>query len=403
MTSTTTLIRVVGNKNQTPGPGSYNIPSDFGSAPKWTIKNRYKEKKKELSPGYHSFPNSIGTGRKSTIANRPKERDFTQSPGPSYMPPKFGNDAQKSSFHGYTDYRGKRAQTPGPGQYDISKDLGGPKFTIKARKFPPDQGEIPGPGVGRYAPDYSKTMRASTSSSIRPRYKDPLMREKKPGPADYEVPRNLSNRSSCFHIKSHEFLPEPSPGPKYNNPGEIGRDSPKYSIRSRIDVKKEKLDPALNALPEMFGKEAHAYTIGVKSKERDLVQSPGPEYIPPGIGTESPKWSMTSRRERKRDLSLEPPGPGQYSPQTDDMSRKWTIATRAVPPDPKNTNPGPSQYDPNYTLIRRSTQMTAIREKFKERPPEPQPGYVDLGSTLTGPKWTIGVREEVDCTEGIDY
>ena len=42
-------------------------------------------------------------------------------------------------------------------------------------------------------------------------------------------------------------------------------------------------------------------------------------------------------------------------------------------------------------------------EKFKERPPEPQPGYVDLGSTLTGPKWTIGVREEVDCTEGIDY
>ena len=79
MTSTTTIIRITGSKQPTPGPGSYNIPSDFGCAPKWSIKNKYKKKKQELLPGYQNIASTMGAGRKCAMLGRPKARARNKS------------------------------------------------------------------------------------------------------------------------------------------------------------------------------------------------------------------------------------------------------------------------------------------------------------------------------------
>ena len=397
MTSTSILVRTLDSKVPRPGPGSYNIPSDFGSAPSYSIKHRYKQKEPEKLPGYQNLGTTIGEGRKSAMHSRPKDRDYTQSPGPNYVPPKLGSDGKKCTFHERIN-RVNHESTPGPGSYNIATKFDGKQFTIKSRKWIHEEGEIPGPGVGALYPDYSKTMRASTAASIRPRF-EKNDKEKRPAPGDYNISRDLSKRTSTLHQKHKELLPEKTPGPLLGPP-QFGEDGKKHTIRGRIDVKTERPDPEILTLKSPFG-QSRASTMHSKSRDRDYTQSPGPFYMPPPFGSDARKSTLKSRITTKRHTEREPPGPGKYNPVPVTTTRSYSIASKAdVPkPGPPDT-PGPGAYSPDYDVEMKSSVKTVILGRHDPKDDGPGAPYQELGSTLGGPKFTIGRKEEVPVNDG---
>ena len=396
MASTTIIVRTLNSHIPSPGPGSYDIPSDFGKAPSWTIKHKYKKKAPEKGPGYQNLGTTIGQGRKSAITNKIQDRDYTQSPGPSYMPPSLGSDAQKSSFHERIN-RTKKDTTPGPGSYNIATQFDGKKYSIKSRTWIREEGEIPGPGVGSLNPDYRKIMKSSTACSIRPKLSDPKT-EPTPSPNDYTINRDLSKISSTFHQKRIDFGPEKTPGPLVA-PHVFGSDGPKHTIRGRIDLKSDKPDPEIRTLKGSFGN-TRPVSMHQKRYDRDWTQSPGPSYVPPPFGSEGRKSSMGSRRNTRRRVEQEPPGPGKYDPRPQSASHAYTIASKAEMPreGPPNT-PGPDAFRPDYNVIMKSSIKTVILERHPEKDPGPGAPYQDLGSTLTRPKITIGLKDPVPVHE----
>jgi hypothetical protein len=118
-----------------------------------------------------------------------EERPF-QPPGPSYVPPPLGSEAPKSTI-GEVRKReigqGVMPFGPGPGRHNTRPESGSavPKFTMKARQFPP--AELPaldGPGGGKYLPDFSKVLPSNLKGrlilerfkertpEVRPEYRD---------------------------------------------------------------------------------------------------------------------------------------------------------------------------------------------------------------------------------------
>lgn len=399
MTSTATIIRCTG-KFQTPGPGAYMPPSDFGKAPAYTIKHRYQEKTNVNTAGYQCLENTVGQGRKWSLSSRHKERDYVAAPGPSYVPPKFGQDAPTSTFHQRTEDRGPRALSPGPGKYNTRADLGGKKYTMKARQFPPDEGDPDGPGTGKYLPDYSKVLKKERQSGIGPRLKDPKG-DVTPGPGQYHIDRRPQTGPQAFHIKQREFNQDNFPGPKYDTSTRTGVDSPKYSMRSRIDQPFRPIAAPYQKIPDKFAAEAPKWSLSSRHPEQNREPTPGPAYIPPDFGKDGQKYSMTSRREKKRDIALEPPGP-KYDCRPTDTGHKFTMKARQFPPDEGGPDgPGAGKYLPDYDKVLHAAQKTQILEKFQPKKQDPPPGYVDLGSTLTGKGITIGRKEYLAVAPGV--
>ena len=58
-------------------------------------------------------------------------------------------------------------------------------------------------------------------------------------------------------------------------------------------------------------------------------------------------------------------------------------------------SPGPGAYMPDYNATMPRAPSASMHIRPKDRTNDTTPGYTDLGSTLTGPKFTIGRREEL--------
>ncbi|KAH0785052.1 hypothetical protein GPJ56_010998 [Histomonas meleagridis] len=401
MTSTATVVYCT-SKWTTPGPGAYSPPSDFGKAPSYTIKHRYKEKFEVNQAPYQALPTTIGTGQKHSISIRTKERDFVSSPGPNYLPPKFGSEGHSSAFH----FRGKTDEPPesigpGPGKYDTRKKFDGHKYTIKSRNFANDEKMLDGPGAGKYAPDYDKVMKRSIQTSIGHRYKE-RPKAVTPGPADYEINRNLENRPQSFHARTRSFNNNDTPGPgKYDISAPFGKGVPSYSFRSRINIPKKQMDPPYNKVPDYFGKEGRKQTIGVRFSKKATTDTPGPSYVPPNFGEDGTKCAIRSRRTISRDTAETiGPGSGKYNTRPPTGGYKITIKSRAHPPDEIQIDgPGVGKYAPNYDAVMKSSQKTLILNRYKEKDPEPSPGYVALPDEK-GIAYTIGRKENIDVAPG---
>ena len=402
MTSTATVIRVLGTKQTSPGPGSYDIPSCFGKAPSWTIKHKYTKKQAESTGGYEVLPSSIGESPKWSLRSRQKTRDFVAAPGPNYVPPPFGKDAHSSALHQRPREPKDMKVSPGPGKYDTRPGTSGPRYSVKGRQFPPDEGKIEGPGPGKYLPDFTKVMDSSQKCGIGVRLEDPK-RATTPGPADYSIKDTSIKHTTCFHSRHYKPPPSSTPGPKYDQPTDFGVDSPKYSLRSRIDSPKRPLTAPYQKLPECFGDGVPKWTLSSRHKDRDVTASPGPDYVPPAFGNDGRKYSLVSRRERKRDVKGESPGPAAYSPKYMDTSHKFTMKARQFPPDDgKVDGPGGGKYLPDFDNVLPSSPKLTIKNRFDEKKKEQGPGYEDLGSTLKHKGGiTIGNREELTITPGL--
>jgi len=406
MTSTETVVRILPSKNPSPGPGSYSVPSDFGNrAPKISIKNKYETKDRTVGSPYQMVPSTIGTGKKYSISSRIDVRTYVETPGPDYVPPQFGAEAPKCYFHIRNSVGVvKKSDIPGPGAYVTEKQFGkdGKKFSIQNRAFVKEEGEIPGPGVGKLLPDYSKVLKKPPQTSIGNRYQKNKQAETLPGPADYDIPRRLSTTSSSLHGVSRKPKTEISPGPaQYVPPTLFGNNAPKYSIRSKSEMKREIVDPPIQKLPDTFGK-GPQISFHTKPISREAPETlPGPDYVPPPFGNGAPKWSLTSRHPPKSSLSSTP-GPAAYDNTIMNSGRSYTIKGRNYPPPETKSpgGPGPAGYTPEYRRVLPSTPQTSIQNRYNEKSDKGGLGYFDLGSTLKGPKFTIGSKENVEIAVG---
>ena len=120
---------------------------------------------------------------------------------------------------------------------------------------------------------------------------------------------------------------------------------------------------------------------------------PPDRKIQPGLG--GPRISMSSRHNEARS-NLESPGPGAYN-----IASTFGKSAQASAFHSRNgdvigvitDSPGPGAYLPDTNSVKPKAPSASMHIRTKAIEPEETPGYVDLGSTLTGPKYTIGRRE----------
>ena len=393
MTSTATIIHATSSATKTPGPGAYMPPSMFGNeSPKYTIKNRYKDRPNTTDGSFQNIPSTIGTGHKYSFGVRPKDSNKFVPPGPSYIPPAFGTDAHKSSFHS-RGYEKKQESTPGPVAFDDPTRKQSPRYTMRPRIFMKDNDNC-SPGPGKYNPDYDKVLPGTRKSTITSRHPGPKA-EVTPGP--YDVPLSPDLRPISFHRRHADPKRDDTPGPgKYNTDRGFGTDARKSAIHLRLEEKRFVNQAPYEKIPELFGNSGRKWSLSGRPKERNTESTPGPSYMPPAFGSDTTKVSFHGKGyEPKRAQS-----PGPYMVPIEPGGRKYSIKGRNYAPDAKNNGPGPGKYNPNYDVTLPSSPKTGIRVKLQEPKPKASPGYYML-PPFSGPKITIGVRDNTIILPGV--
>jgi hypothetical protein len=282
--STSTMVYKV-DGFQTPGPGSYVPPSDFGQATAWTIKHKYPATLRTNRAGSDQLPSTVGTGRKYSLSSRHAEPK-NDVPGPTYVPPDFGSRAKTSAFHQRIGHWGIRDPVgPGPGKYQTrTAGMDGVKYTLKARQFPANTGGPAGPGGGQYIPDYDRVLPKSPVPAIHERHR-PLSSLSTPGPGQYPIDRSPESHPASFHRKLFDPTEHAGPGPaQYDTRVRTGSQTPGYSMRWRLNVKREVLRPHYHKTPDPMGSGSPKWSMFVKHLDRDWTNSPGPKYVPPDFG-----------------------------------------------------------------------------------------------------------------------
>ena len=383
------MVRLVGNRMQSPGPAAYNNRRKTGDdTPKWSIKNRYPQKIDVNNAPYNTIESTVGKVPKISMKGRIKELPRMITPGPNYVPPRLGHDSRKITVA--PKYSQKKMEiTPGPGAYTPKIEGDSAKYTMQGKNYAPDS-KVFSPGPAAYSPDYSKSKPSARSATIGNRINDPSI-QVTPGPSDYEVSRDLGGPSATMHIRPKDSNKEVTPGPS-DYVHSQNNTAPSFTIGNRIEQKLETNQAGYVNLPSTVG-EGPKITMTSRHEPKTLENTPGPNYVPPVLGSDAPKIGVGNRyNDVKKDVT---PGPGQY-----DMPQEQTtsilIKGRTPIIEPGASSPGPAAYSPDYVKLENSLPPKTIGLKLPERPPEQTPGFVNLPSTLQGPAYTIGNRESCD-------
>jgi hypothetical protein len=394
--------RVIGDRSAAPGPGAYKetkITAYKEKSPEWTLKGRHDLPETPMTAPYRDIGSTMGQGPKISMASRHRTRDVEETPGPGYMPPGLGQGSQKfSMLSRHDEGRDPRLDNPGPGAYSIQ-----PKFANDANKFTlhgrTRAGQIDScsPGPAAYNPDYSATKGRGPSASmhIRPRSGDITVT---PGPSDYNVKRDLGGPAATMHGRPSESTGYVTPGPGAYTPSDVTRSRGlAFTMKSRHETSEQVNTAPYRDIGSTMG-QGPKISMASRHRTRDVEETPGPGYMPPGLGQGSQKFSMLSRHDEGRDPRLDNPGPGAYSiqPKFANDANKFTLHGRTRAAEIDASSPGPAAYSPDYVALKGQGRASYMHIRPKDRGPEETPGYLNLPSTLRGPKWTIGNREPLD-------
>lgn len=391
------FARRTGYRDSGPGPGAYETRGR-NSGPQWTIKGRYSFTSHPTNAPYRSIPTTVGEGPKYSIYSRTKSRDIQASPGPNYVPAPLGSDAKKITMtYRHGEAKDSRIDNPGPGSYNTQPKFAedAPKPTLHSRTKVIEVGSS-SPGPAAYKPDYSATQdRApSVSMHIRPQGKS---KEVTPGPSDYEVVRSLGGTSPTFHTKPQDSQSYVTPGPGAYSPTNNMNSAPQFSIKGRHESVNRPDSAPYRSLPTTIG-EGPKISLGSRHSLRSSVDTPGPSYLPPPLGTDSKKISISYRHGQDIDSRKDNPGPGAYNvqPTFANDAPKATLHSRTHLIEVGASSPGPAAYLPKDDITHKRAPSASIHIRTKVPGPEVTPGYYYNGSTLQGPKFTIGLREQLD-------
>lgn len=389
--------RMTGGGNRSnPGPADYNIKSKMGDAPRYTIKNRIEQKNNPNQAGYVSFPSTVGDGHKFSLSSRHKELEGINTPGPDYVPPKFGSDAKKSTLHiKDSGNRDDRLGYPGPGAYSLTPRIGNDslKYSLRSRTGTENPDISPGPAA--YNPDFKQVQRRTPSPSFHIRPDDPK-RLQTPGPSDYQISRDMGGKKATIHSRTRGLSVDNNPGPGSYTPRDVTSKNPRFTIKGRHEDVDHGLHVGYLNLSSTIGT-GPKKSLSSRHKELQTMQTPGPSYVPPSIGSGAKKSSIHNRTTDIPDDRLKNPGPGAYdsSPRFGNDSLRFSMRPRTGK-DIADVSPGPCAYSPDFKATRKSSPAPTMHIRPKE-PEKPQtPGYLRLPSTFSGPKYTIGAREDLD-------
>ena len=404
MRSSHLVARVTSSQTQTPGPGAYSPTykvSNKPDAPKYSFKGRHEMKNQAIDAQFNNIPSTVGQGPKISLASRHEIRETDRTPGPNYIPPPLGSDAKKVSMSFRTrEVRSLSADNPGPGAYSIP-----PKFANDARKATLhsrtsdqfDIGKNNSPGPAAYTPDYMAVRKRAPSATLHVR----TSYEKSdvtPGPGAYQISRDLGGKAATFHSRIETRNQDSTPGPGAYNPSDSTfKSAPKFSMQSRHEINQRPVTAQYRMLPSTIG-QGPKFSLGSRHADINGDKTPGPSYIPPSFGSDARKSAMASRHAELRNSMADNPGPGAYNiPERFARdARKSSLHSRTMDAFPiGNQSPGPAQYSPDYMSQKPRAPSSSMHIRTKLPQPEQTSGYLNLGSTLTGPRFTIGRREEL--------
>lgn len=366
-----------------PGPGQYELKQIVGNeGPKYAIKGKYNQNKKDLIPGpgnYNPKDEIVRHGTPGTVMGSGKRQGLgfsgDRAPGPgTYDQNKSLDRGKHFSFGSGSRDRGLGSMSrgiPGPGTYAsqsfIGKDTQGRSILGKAKtKIGTD---VPGPGT--YAP---KANRNGPSYSLSgQRTVDPVMRERArmPPPGNYNPNDSLIKLGSPNVVfgkrpKSASVLGDGMPGPG------------QYELKSTL-----------------AGKGAH---IGVKYQNKISEKSPGPAAYNPKGDTKygsGPAFTISGVKGDQYMPTRGFPGPGTYdSPHRPSTGVRFG-SERRDGLGSKGDSPGPGQYQLKGTIGNEGKSIIiAGRHEDKKDVNLVGPGQYQLPSTLTGPKFSMGTGEK---------
>jgi hypothetical protein len=386
-----------GGSRVNPGPSDYTVKSRIGESPRWTFKGRHLPQLDISTAPYRGLPTLVGEGPKISLSSRHRVPAGLNTPGPTYLQPSLGSDAQKNGMHVRAPLtRDARLDNPGPGTYEPSPRFGtgAVKYTLKSRVTPSNPSLSPGPAA--YSPDYTKTKVTVPSASMHIRPEVPLPATT-PGPSDYNVSRDLAGQRSTLHVRPYGPSPDNIPGPGSYSPTDANKaTSPRYSFKSRPESVEHPNTAPYREIPTKVGE---GPKISLSSRHRQLggVDTPGPTYIQPSLGSDAQKNVMHVRPPLPRNGTIDNPGPGAYehSPRFGNEAVKYTLKSR-VGLGIQNLSPGPAAYSPDYTKTKVRMPAASMHIRPNDPKPDATSGYLKLPSTLAGPKWSIGVRDDID-------
>jgi len=393
------LARVTNHQGSNPGPGAYDVSGSIGKGPKFSFKGRYETTARPVSASYHTIPSTVGTGPKFSLSGRHDISHSQDTPGPGYIPPPLGQDGKKITMsYRHNETKDSRVDNPGPGSYSIepkfAKDAN--KFTLRGRNDMKST-ESASPGPGAYLPDYNFVKKRAPSPTFHIRPKESSL-QVTPGPADYPVPRELGGPKSSFHIRPQTTnSTNVTPGPGSYEPTDKNlKTAPKFTMKSRRDREIKTTSAEYHYIPSTIG-EGPKISFGSRHVIREVEDTPGPSYVPPSLGNDSKKVTMGIRHNEVKDSRSDNPGPGAYKiePLFAKDACKFTLHGRTGDKSTESVSPGPGAYMPNFDAVKSRAPSSSMHIRPKEKTTETTPGYVNLGSTLTEKKVTIGSREKV--------
>lgn len=191
-----------------------------------------------------------------------------------------------------------------------------------------------------------------------------------------------------------------------------------YNISTKLETTTIKLkgrqserisydDTRMLKLPSTLGNVTRITLGGRTNLVTDKFQTPGPSYIPPSFGAGSRHHTfgthngMKTKSQTALDRSITPgPGPAAYDVKDHTFDANGTKGIKMKGThDFKYANtvsPGPGAYAPRFESVLASAPKPIFHIRPKMKDPEPGVGYKELGSTLSGPQFTMKRRANDD-------
>ena len=205
---------------------------------------------------------------------------------------------------------------------------------------------------------------------------------------------------------AHKLGDQTSPGPgSYNIPSCFGNSSPRFSIRRRFpDKKTESCPEFLDIRPR---NNSPKYSIRPKINTPDTSCTPGPSYVPKPMGshlykTNHPKRGkkITSPRQRKYEIydkSIQ--GPAEYDISKANYQRsQYTYIGKKEKSAwlESSQNPAPDAYRPDFAKTKPRSPRYSIRQnhKAKDETIGPGPGGINIPSDFGKGNATIHIRHK---------
>lgn len=368
-------------KEETPGPGKYNIPSKFPKGFKYSmgLKLPYENNKEQNNiPG----PGTYKTMNKSkssfySFGKKLKNKKINDTPGPGKYNLRRKSDLLIPSFIFGKEKRilssfSSMELLPGPGKYNYNEDairIHSPRFSFgkeERKSIKLENKDNPGPGTYNHKEYLGKE---GLKISLSPRCEIKNYRLNRVGPGQYnrtdlnfykpKTPSTKFGKYKRFSLSSSDIFNDDIPGPgKYNYLNSINiikKSDPAWKIgtgkrRGLIEIDNDIPGPGKYNICKKIGKDSPFFSMGIKNKGKTIkFDSPGPgKYNLDKLITfeHSPTWKIgTDKKIRELKIDLNTPGPGTYSIRTRKIDGpKFRFGTEKRGFLTINDLPGPGAY-----------------------------------------------------------